>query len=177
MLDQVCRKAFNWFKNTHTHISYDGCYWNFFDWFFYCYCYLDGSNENCSGLGVCVTSWRGVYTKVSRHCAIHHYIQSWLLLLNYKHCQELLSQAFVPVFFCLNQSPTLFVVERSLNKLRELQGSVEGNCNNCVTNTLLENIDKGLLTGVIFLDLSKVFDTCIIMLDKLNSLGMNHSAV
>ena len=28
-----------------------------------------------------------------------------------------------------------------------------------VTNTLLENIDKGLLTGLIFLDLSKAFDT------------------
>ena len=162
---------------THTHISYDGCYWNFVDWFFYCDCDLDGSNENCCGLGVCATSWRGVYTKVSRHCAIHCYLQSWLLLLNYKHCQELLSQAFVPVIFCLNQSPRLFVVERCLDKLRELQGSVEANCNNCVMNTLLENIDKGLLTGVIFLDLSKAFDTCIIMLDKLNSLGMNPSAV
>ena len=28
-----------------------------------------------------------------------------------------------------------------------------------VTNTLLENIDKGLLNGLIFLDLSKAFDT------------------
>ena len=84
MLDQVCRKAFDWFKKkTHTHISYDGCYWKFLYWFFYCYCDLDGSNENCSGLGVCATSWCGVYTKVSRHCAIHYYIQSWLLLLNY----------------------------------------------------------------------------------------------
>ena len=44
-------------------------------------------------------------------------------------------------------------------------------------NTLLENIDKGLLTGIIFLDLSKAFYMCIIMLDKLNSLGMNRSAV
>lgn len=145
--------------------------------FLYWYCDLDGSNENCSGLGVCATSWRGVYTKVSHHCAIHYYIQSWLLLLNYIHCQELLSQAFVPVIFCLNQSPTLVVVERYLDKLRELQGSVEGNCNNCVTNTLVENIDKGLLTGIIFLDLCKAFYTCIIMLDKLNSLGMNRSTV
>ena len=48
-----------------------------------------------------------------------------------------------------------------------------------VTNTLLENIDKGLLTGVIFLDLSKAFDTLdhSIMLDKLTSLGLNRSAV
>ena len=48
---------------------------------------------------------------------------------------------------------------------------------NYVTNTLLENIDKGLLTGIIFLDLSKAFYRCIIMLDKLNSLGMNRSTV
>ena len=48
---------------------------------------------------------------------------------------------------------------------------------NYVMNTPLENIDKGLLTGIIFLDLSKAFNTCIIMLDKLNSLGMNRSAV
>ena len=48
---------------------------------------------------------------------------------------------------------------------------------NYVMNTLLENIDKGLLTGIIFLDLSKAFYTCIIMLDKLNSLGMNRSMV
>ena len=45
--------------------------------------------------------------------------------------------------------------------------------------TLLENIDKGLLTGLIFLDLSKAFDTLdhSIMLDKLTSLGLNRSAV
>ena len=48
-----------------------------------------------------------------------------------------------------------------------------------LTNTLLENIDKGLLTGLIFLDLSKAFDTLdhSIMLDKLTSLGMNRAAV
>ena len=48
-----------------------------------------------------------------------------------------------------------------------------------VTNTLLENIDKGLLTGLIFLDLSKAFDTLdhSIMLDKLTLLGLNRSAV
>ena len=28
-----------------------------------------------------------------------------------------------------------------------------------VTNTLLQNIEKGLLTGLVFLDLSKAFDT------------------
>ena len=52
-------------------------------------------------------------------------------------------------------------------------------CHTHVTNTLLENIDKGLLTGLIFLDLSKAFDTLnhSIMLDKLTSLGMNRSAV
>ena len=48
-----------------------------------------------------------------------------------------------------------------------------------MTNTLLENIDKGLLTGLIFLDLSKAFDTLDhnIMLDKLTLLGLNRSAV
>ena len=48
----------------------------------------------------------------------------------------------------------------------------------CLTH-VLENIDKGLLTGLIFLDLSKAFDTLdhSNMLDKLTSLGMNRSAV
>ena len=32
-------------------------------------------------------------------------------------------------------------------------------CLSHVTNTLLENIDKGLLTGLIFLELRKAFDT------------------
>ena len=54
---------------------------------------------------------------------------------------------------------------------------MEGYCNNYVKNTLVENIDKGILTGVIFLDLSKACDTCLIMLDKLNSLRINRSAV
>ena len=48
-----------------------------------------------------------------------------------------------------------------------------------VTNTLLENIDKGQLTGLIFLDLREAFDTLdhSIMLDKLALLEMNRSAV
>ena len=52
-------------------------------------------------------------------------------------------------------------------------------CLTHLTNTLLENIDKGLLTGLIFLDLSKAFDALdhSIILDKLTSSGMNRSAV
>ena len=48
-----------------------------------------------------------------------------------------------------------------------------------MTNTLLENIDKGLLTGLIFLDISKALVTLdhSIMLDKLTLLGINRSAV
>ena len=52
-------------------------------------------------------------------------------------------------------------------------------CHTHVTNTLLENIDKGLLTGLIFLDLSKAFDTLdhSIMWDELTSLEMNRSSM
>ena len=43
----------------------------------------------------------------------------------------------------------------------------------------LQNIDKGLLTGLTFLDLREAFDTLdhSTMLEKLTSLGINHSAV
>lgn len=48
-----------------------------------------------------------------------------------------------------------------------------------MTNTLLENIDKGLLTGLIFLFLSKAFGPLdhSIMLNELTSFGMNRSVV
>jgi hypothetical protein len=47
------------------------------------------------------------------------------------------------------------------------------------TNNLLHNIEKGLLTGMIFLDLSKVFDTLDHnkMQEKLSLLGFNASSV
>ena len=47
------------------------------------------------------------------------------------------------------------------------------------TNKLLHNIDKGLLTGMIFLDLSKAFDTLDHnkMQEKLSLLGLNASSV
>lgn len=52
-------------------------------------------------------------------------------------------------------------------------------CLTHVTNILLHNIEKGYLTGLIFLDLSKAFDTLDhqILLDKLSNFGFNRSAV
>ena len=74
--------------------------------------------------------------------------------------------------------PELFFVPNNLVSWSETDDK-RIDCASNVTNTLLENIDKGLLTGLIFLDLSKAFDTLdhSIMLDKLTSLGMNRSAV
>ena len=74
--------------------------------------------------------------------------------------------------------PELFFVPNNLVSWSETDDK-RIDCASHVTNTLLENIDKGLLTGLIFLDLSKAFDTLdhSIMLDKLTSLGMNRSAV
>ena len=48
-----------------------------------------------------------------------------------------------------------------------------------VTNRLLQNIDKGQLTGIVFLDLSKAFDTIDhdVMLNKLIALGLSDSAI
>ena len=48
-----------------------------------------------------------------------------------------------------------------------------------VTNKLLHNMDRGLLTGMVFLDLSKAFDTLDhdTILEKLYSLGFSDSAV
>ena len=48
-----------------------------------------------------------------------------------------------------------------------------------VTNSLLQNIDKGQLTGMVFLDLSKAFDTIDhdTMLNKLQDLAFSGSAV
>ena len=74
--------------------------------------------------------------------------------------------------------PELFFVPNNLVSWSETDDK-RIDCASHVTNSFLENIDKGLLTGLIFLDLSKAFDTLdhSIMLDKLTSLGMNRSAV
>ena len=47
------------------------------------------------------------------------------------------------------------------------------------TNKILQNVDKGLLTGMVFLDISKAFDTLDHdkMREKLSLLGFNDSAV
>ena len=74
--------------------------------------------------------------------------------------------------------PELFFVPNNLVSWSETDDKRIDSASH-VTNSLLENIDKGLLTGLIFLDLSKAFDTLdhSIMLDKLTSPGMNRSAV
>ena len=48
-----------------------------------------------------------------------------------------------------------------------------------VTNTLLKNIDDGQLTGLVFLDLEKAFDTLDhrLLLDKLTALGFSKVSV
>ena len=48
-----------------------------------------------------------------------------------------------------------------------------------ITNTILHNIDKGKLTGLAFLDLSKTFDTLDhdLLLMKLADFGLSKSSV
>ena len=54
-----------------------------------------------------------------------------------------------------------------------------GTCLIDTTNKLLLNIDRGLFTGMVFLDLSKAFDTLDHerMWEKLSQIGFNESAV
>ena len=48
-----------------------------------------------------------------------------------------------------------------------------------ITNTPLQNIDNGLLTGLVFLDLNKAFDTLDheLLLRKLSNYGFNQSFI
>ena len=48
-----------------------------------------------------------------------------------------------------------------------------------IENTLLQNIDKGQITGLVFLDLTKAFDTIdhSVLLDKLASLEFSKASV
>ena len=52
-------------------------------------------------------------------------------------------------------------------------------CLTDITNTLLQNIDTGQLKGLVFLDLTKAFDTLdlSVLLDKLASLGFTKASV
>ena len=60
---------------------------------------------------------------------------------------------------------------------RSLQST--STCLTDIKNTLLQNIDKGQITGLVFLDLTKAFDTLdhSVLLDKLASLGFSKASV
>ena len=60
---------------------------------------------------------------------------------------------------------------------RSLQPTIT--CLTDVTNTLLQNIDKDQLTGLVFLDLTKAFDNLdhSVLLDKLASLEFSKASV
>ena len=48
-----------------------------------------------------------------------------------------------------------------------------------ITNTILQNIDKGKFTGLVFLDLTKAFDTLDheLLLTKLSDFGLSNSSI
>lgn len=60
----------------------------------------------------------------------------------------------ITVYTCLRDNRLLFIYQSGYRPLHS-----RSTCLIDVTNKLLHHIDRGLLTGMVFLDLSKAFDT------------------
>ena len=78
------------------------------------------------------------------------------------------------VYMLLRQHNLLSVYQSGFRSLQSTS-----TCLTDVTNTLLQNIDKGQLTGLVFLVLTKAFDTLdhSVLLDKLASLEFSKASV
>ena len=78
------------------------------------------------------------------------------------------------VYKFLQQHNLLSVYQSGFRRLHS-----NSTCLTDVTNTLLQNIDKGQLTGLVLLDLAKTFDTLdhSVLLDKLASLGFSKASI
>ena len=78
------------------------------------------------------------------------------------------------VYTFLQQHNLLSVYQSGFRSLQSTS-----TCLTDIKNTLLQNIDKGQITGLVFLDLTKAFDTLdhSVLLDKLASLGFSKASV